>query len=506
MSVICEAILASGKNYGNVCGKSANAQKVVDGVVKHVCGFHKEKAPRSPSKKTATPKGVTPKDPSKDLSPKGASPKGASPKTVILLPAEFPTLSMDGTNPQFASPLVKPVVTPLSRTGNKRGPKDEPKTEQKEVDLKVTPPPGVFAKENTCQAKNAKGKNEGGACTKPASFFFQDRLLCGTHKGKHNAYVKLPENPDAKSNKEAMIASHDATVELMMQENRKNGLRGKIMVTRMVVNESVKLTSGYKGVFPDMKSHPNGLTVKTLNPGNVGPIKNNQDDIISLNLENYFQSGMMYSSEQEKDGSVSDKFLDRLDAGRQMKKPHAHKYDMFEEWKGLKNDVVVKWVRETSADLITYSEVEARYFYCSIYENHVKSLPEFLALEKFLEDGYNLQICGFTGSSLPDGEIKDVLYTLYTDDKKPFRHELALCAMLTLSEDEYPWNKFHMEHPEVYAEDEDVSQEGLEEVVDEEVVDEEVVDEEVVDEEVVDEEVVDEEVVQDEKTEEIEAY
>ena len=84
-------------------------------------------------------------------------------------------------------------------------------------------------------------------------------------------------------------------------------------------------------------------------------------------------------------------------------------------------------------------------FYCAFYENIVKNLDDFKILQEKINNGYNLQICGYDAY-----DVNTDIETCYKDTKKQFGHELVLYTMLVYPQEEYPWKKYKTEE---YLED-----------------------------------------------------
>lgn len=76
----------------------------------------------------------------------------------------------------------------------------------------------------------------------------------------------------------------------------------------------------------------------------------------------------------------------------------------------------------------------SRVFYCSAYEESVRTLPEFCLLQMLVDRGFNLLILGPDGHPLevtPGAAVKS-----YSDASLQYGHERVLVAMLR---GERPW-------------------------------------------------------------------
>ena len=93
--------------------------------------------------------------------------------------------------------------------------------------------------------------------------------------------------------------------------------------------------------------------------------------------------------------------------------------------------------------------LECRYMYCREYQRLVVQESEFSTLRKMIEqEGCNVQLIGYdaydVGQKTP--------YECYLDTSRPFGHELVLYTLLVESDPEqYPWNRYRRENPQVYA-------------------------------------------------------
>ena len=108
--------------------------------------------------------------------------------------------------------------------------------------------------------------------------------------------------------------------------------------------------------------------------------------------------------------------------------PHRHK-----ETSERKNAPVYSvWIDPEGHEL-HLSYIESRQVYCHFYQQKALLLPEFQRLQALLDDGYNLQICGYDAYQ-PTRPLEEH----YLDPSRPFGHELVLYTLLTESPP-YPW-------------------------------------------------------------------
>ena len=84
--------------------------------------------------------------------------------------------------------------------------------------------------------------------------------------------------------------------------------------------------------------------------------------------------------------------------------------------------------------------ITSRQFYCNFYERLAKEHPSFLRLRELVNNGTNIQICGYDGFSI-EGRSREEVEKAYLDSSIPFGHERVLYTMLVLGEQDYPWRK-----------------------------------------------------------------
>ena len=130
--------------------------------------------------------------------------------------------------------------------------------------------------------------------------------------------------------------------------------------------------------------------------------------------------------------------------------PHRHKIKPVKTKKGVpkenKNAPSYSVHLTLTGNERHFSYIQSRYFYCKAYESLAKKRKEFTHLCQLRKDGTNLIICGY--DAYP---VTRSLYEHYCDESKPFGHELVLYSLLVLTEDdEYPWDRYRREHPDVY--------------------------------------------------------
>jgi hypothetical protein len=72
------------------------------------------------------------------------------------------------------------------------------------------------------------------------------------------------------------------------------------------------------------------------------------------------------------------------------------------------------------------------------YERATKQNPDFLRLQRLIDDGFDLRICGYDAYEVGDKTLEEC----YCDVSRPFGHELVLYTMLVAPEEDWPWRKY----------------------------------------------------------------
>lgn len=288
----------------------------------------------------------------------------------------------------------------------------------------------IYYGEQYCQAIKSNHQK----CTNKAYFCVKEQYLCGIHSKKFTQRQKLPMNPNKKSIAESELTTHSQTIETVARNNHSSQQKGNVICYHMTMFKKVQLTEGYINIFPNFKhgSRRDGLGMPSLSPMSLGPINHKQPGIPpAKNLENMHQSNKVFQNEIGIDGKPNEQFyqtrlnmyLDSI--------PHRHK-----ESSGHKNVPLYSvWVNKNGEE-IHLSYIESRQIYCHYYEQMVSILPDFLKLKQMIDNGYNLQICGYDAYQ-PIKPIDEH----YLDSSKPFGHELVLYTMLTSEKNDYPWRR-----------------------------------------------------------------
>lgn len=314
----------------------------------------------------------------------------------------------------------------------------------------------MFKGETTCQGVYKSGNKAGESCKLNAYFKQNGKYYCGRHSDKDKR-SDMSTNPNIEIIKNFKIKEHSDSVEKEAIYNRENGVKGKVIVTKLKMWGSPEDVDGYLKVFPNFKhgNRKDGYGCASLSPKSIGPVEHIMPNLpIAQNLENFHQFSKIFPFEIEGDiegdidkGQIKDEILQmRIDAYNS-KIPERHKYDAKELKKyGNVNVPSFSVYYDKDGNEYRYKYFECRYFYCKVYENMAKYLKEFLHLKDLIEKGYNLQIVGYDGYN-----VTKSLKSHYHDTSRPFGHELVLYTLLTVDDPkDYPWNIEYVENVEKY--------------------------------------------------------
>lgn len=276
-----------------------------------------------------------------------------------------------------------------------------------------------------------KNKNE---CKNFAYYKQNNKFLCGVHSKKADR-EKLPKNPNKNKILLEKYKKHLKEVEKNATENRQNNRKGNIILTKMKMMKSPPLINSYLNIFPNY-SHQNrkdGFGCAELSPKSMGPIDTKQPKLpIAKNLENMHQFGKVFPSELDENKNIRKEFYITQKNGYLDPIPHRHKLTS----NGENVPLFSIWIDKNGKEnRISY--FESRQFYCNFYERIALNTESFKYLKNKLDNGYNLNICGYD-SYQPEKTIEEC----YKDITKPFGHELVLYTLLTYNENEYPWRKY----------------------------------------------------------------
>jgi len=232
------------------------------------------------------------------------------------------------------------------------------------------------------------------------------------------------------------------SIEKAKDENKKNGIKGKIRVDKLPhfrspagQNKKWPKVDGYKNI--NVCSSAAGIW-KQLSPMIIGKIDisklidNNLDkgeEIYGLklpkaatNIENLWQFSKVWEGEVDDKGFPTREFFERRNGGWKDKK--AHRYVK----KGRNVPLFSYW----NGEHLSYIQARKK-IYCPIYAEYVKKTVAWKQLEKLLQDGYNIQILGYDGYDFSSKTLLECI----NDPSRPFGHELVIASMLL---NQSPWN------------------------------------------------------------------
>ncbi len=280
--------------------------------------------------------------------------------------------------------------------------------------------------------------------------------LCGVHS-KKEARTELPKNPNKKQIEEMEEMHRKEKQEQMAQENRMNGRKGDVIVTKMHMMKSPVYVSGYVNVFPNFKhqNRKDGFGCARLSPKSLGPVEHGMPGIPPAGtIENYHQFAKFWEFELDEQGQIKEEYKQQRIAAYANGEPMRHKYDRKTiEESNKKSNIntninipLFSAYYDSNGVEHRYTYLQCRYFYCHFYELLAMKEPDFVKLMQMRQDGYNLNICGFDGYS-----VNSSLQEHFMDTTRPFGHELVLYTLLTEENPaNFPWNVFYEENRGIY--------------------------------------------------------
>lgn len=300
----------------------------------------------------------------------------------------------------------------------------------------------IYYGELSCQGV----KKSGDKCVNKAYYKFEETYLCGVHSNKDKR-VKLPVNPNKKKLKETKDKTIITNAEFTSKINANTGKIGTIVMYKLKMMKSIDYLKGYLPVFPNFLhgKRKDGFGCATLSPKSMGPVKVGGLPQ-ALNLENWWQFSKVYSNEVDENNRPLPKFYETRDHFYMDTTPHRHKEDVVKIEYGEHNKNIPLywlWVDKNGKE-VKYNYVEARQFYCNIYERIALKNKEYLKLRQMVDGGMNIMICGYDAYS-PKNYSAQELERCYLDSSRPFGHELVLLSLLILKSEDYPWRKYKTE-------------------------------------------------------------
>ena len=188
-------------------------------------------------------------------------------------------------------------------------------------------------------------------------------------------------------------------------------------------------------MFPNYKHQfrQDGFGCSSLSPMNLGPVVTRFGKELSKNLENFHQGSKCYDKEIDKaTGEPSALFFKNQAEFFNDSIGHRHKFTSKEKPKYF------VW-QDENRKIHKLNYIQSRQFYCNFYERLACENKDFKKLKELVENGTNIQICGYDGRAInKDTSIE----AEYLSRDKPFGHELVLYHMLTtLEPSAYVWRK-----------------------------------------------------------------
>jgi hypothetical protein len=273
-------------------------------------------------------------------------------------------------------------------------------------------------------------------------------LLCGVH-AKQAECAALPKRSAADKRRQASERqqTEQADIERARSENVRAGRRGSVTLTRMFRMRAVPALPGRTKVFPNYRhqNRSDGIGCASLSPMSLGPVEHGQPDLPPAScVENFHQGSKCFREEVDRHGAPLELFYENRLRFYEDDVPHRHKYKGMGANKNV--PLYFVWVGEDGAEH-RLGYVESRQFYCTFYERLARETEDYARLERLLDEGYDLQLCGYDAhdvSVLPGDDPLVAAERAYLDATKPFGHERVLYAMLTCPrgrEAELPWRR-----------------------------------------------------------------
>lgn len=290
------------------------------------------------------------------------------------------------------------------------------------------PSSSVHYGEETCQHS---------PCSNLAYYEVSGSLFCGVHS-KNKKRKELPKftASEKKKHTDKQLEKENEEIEEAAEENRREGKKGEVIVTKLRMMKNPEYNKGFLKVFPNFKhqGRKDGYGCMKLSPMFLGPVKHGQPDLPdSLNIENFHQGSKCFDEEVDDDGNPSEVYDENRERFYNDPVPHRHKYHGKEKNKNIPRYFV--W-RDKEGEEHKLHYIHSRQFYCNFYERLAREQEDYKILEKKREEGYNLQIVGYDGRGVEGITMEEA----YLDARYPFGHELVLYSMLITEEKEkLPW-------------------------------------------------------------------
>jgi hypothetical protein len=279
------------------------------------------------------------------------------------------------------------------------------------------------------------------------------KLLCGVHSKKDKDRVELDRNPDKAKLEEEELERRTEEIEEAAMKRRENVEKGDVIVSKLHFLKKPEYIKGYLNVFPNYKhqNREDGFGCMRLSPKSLGPVDHRMPNLpVAKTIENYHQFAKFWKFELDEEGNILDKYFKARCKAYKNPTPYRHKYSrvVLEKINNKLNKNIPEFsvYYDKDGGEHRYNYLQCRYFYSHYYELLAGVEHDYLKLKEMIENGYNLNICGYDGYS-----VTTDLWICYNDTSRPFGHELVLYSMLVLDDrKDYPWNRFYRENSEIY--------------------------------------------------------
>lgn len=323
-------------------------------------------------------------------------------------------------------------------------PPTQPSTQLQPQKIKLTVRPRAalpYAGQRGCEFLTSKAK----ACANRAYFQHQGKLGCGVHLTVPDRIV-LPRMSASQREESLRLLEEQERVAIdqATQLHASQGRRGQVVLSRMLMMKEPTHRPGFLNVYPNYRDQHRrrGFGCASLSPKSMGPIEHHQPGLpASKNLENFHQGSKCFREEAIPDDRGGYRpgplyYQNRL-SYYEDPVPHRHKYTG-QDARNKNIPLFFVWVDQEGREH-HLSYVESRQFYCTYYERIASQDPNYLRLRQLLEQGTDLQICGY--DAFPLGSSAAEIEQGYLDPSHPFGHERVLYAMLLLEPEQYPWRR-----------------------------------------------------------------
>lgn len=153
--------------------------------------------------------------------------------------------------------------------------------------------PIVHHGEQNCEHPNCS--NHAYYSVGPSSYF------CGVHsKGKKRKELPKFTAKEKEEQQAKTIEKDNEGIEAAAEKNKKEGKKGKVIVTKLRMMKSPEYHEGFLKVFPNFKheNRKDGYGCKSLSPMFLGPVDHGQPGLPpAKNIENFHQGSKCFKEE-----------------------------------------------------------------------------------------------------------------------------------------------------------------------------------------------------------------